>query len=183
MVAIDLGRTVSPVGLAEAKAWARIERGDEDEVLALLLGAASEAAESELGLAFGPRAFRLVMDEAPPDGWIAAPKRPVVSVDGVLAYDRRGEETSFDPRIHAAIAPDRASIRLSRAVFAAGANGIDVTVTAGLASEEVPAEVKQAILIAASAWFEMRLAVADGGVHTMPAEARRLLRPSRRVRL
>ncbi|MDY8109110.1 phage head-tail connector protein [Fulvimarina sp. 2208YS6-2-32] len=183
MVTIDLGRAVSPVGLAEAKAWARIERGDEDDTLALLLSAASEAAEAELGLALSRRKFRIVADRSPPDGVLSLKLTPLVSVDAVLAYARDGTEIAFDPALEAAILDDGSGVRLSGAVRAAGVNGIDVTVTAGLAAEAIPAEVKHAILVAAATWFEARIAAGDAVTGILPSPARRLLRARRRMRL
>ena len=67
MTIIDLGaldgaELVEPVSLSEAKAWARIERDDEDALIAGLIRAARQAVEAMTGLVLAQRGFRLALD-------------------------------------------------------------------------------------------------------------------------
>ncbi|MER0238662.1 phage head-tail connector protein [Fulvimarina sp. MAC8] len=183
MVVIDLGSGIAPVGVSELKRWARIARDDEDETLRLLIAAANAAIEAEVGIVLARRQFRLIVDERPKDGRVQPTKTPVVSVDAVFGYGADGTETVFDPEIETTISRDGLSVELSSDVWAASPNGVDVTVTAGLAAHDVPAPAKHAILVAAASWFETRTEAEEGAARFLPSNALRLVRSLKRVRL
>lgn len=183
MVVIDLGGGVAPVGVAELKAWARISRDDEDELLKLLIAAASAATEAAIGTVLARRQFRLIVEERPRGGRIGLPKTPVVSVDALSGFGFDGDEIVFDPADHATLSRDGLSLVLSDRVWFASPNGIDITITAGLAAKDAPAAARHAIMVAGANWFEARTGAEDSAALALPREALGLLRSLRRVRI
>ncbi|MEN3792952.1 head-tail connector protein [Fulvimarina sp. MAC3] len=183
MVVIDLGGGVAPVDVEEVKSWARIARDDEDELLTLLIAAANAAIEAEVGLVLARRPFRLIVEDRPDGGRIRPPRPPIASVDAVSGFRFDGGETVFDPARHATLSQDGLSFVLSDQVWFESPNGVDITVTAGYAPEDVPATAKHAMLVAVSSWFETRTEV-DGGAGQIPSSgALRLVRSLKRVRI
>lgn len=185
MTTIDLGVTAEPLALAEAKAWARIERDDEDGLISGLISAGREAIERETGLALIARSFRLALDPAPADGWVEMTRRPLVEVEGVTAYDAAGNPTAFTASEAVAERPIGADgVRLSGAVLDAAANGVEIEFTAGFAAGACPAGLVLALKAICAASYEARALVEPGMQPALrPAIAEQLIAPYRRVRI
>ncbi|TFF20558.1 hypothetical protein E3C22_16765 [Jiella endophytica] len=185
MTTIDLGLAAEPLSLAEAKAWARIERDDEDALIAELIRAAREAIERETGLALSSRSFQLVLDPAPRDGWVEATRHPLVSIDGVTAYDAAGNPVVFAADQAIAERPRGGEgFRLSAAVIEQAANGIEIELSAGFGDADRPADLMLALKVIVAASYEARALVEPGMQPALrPALAERLIAPYRRVRL
>ena len=185
MTTIDLGLAAEPLTLAEAKAWARIERDDEDALIGDLIRAGREAIEGETGLSLVARSFRLSLDPAPCDGWVEATRRPLVSVDGVTAYDAAGNPALFTPEdaiVERPLGLD--GFRLAGPVVDAAANGVEIEFTAGFAAGACPAGLLLALKAIVAASYEARALVEPGLQPALrPAIAERLLAPYRRVRI
>ncbi|WAP67960.1 phage head-tail connector protein [Jiella pelagia] len=185
MTTIDLGLSAEPLALAEAKAWARIERDDEDGLIAGLISAGREAIERETGLALVARSFRLALDPVPPGGWVEATRRPLGEIESVTAYDVSGNPVVFTAAEAIAERPRGTEcIRLSGAVIDAAANGVEIEFTAGFAEGECPADLILALKSIVAASYEARALVEPGMQPALrPALAERLLAPYRRVRV
>jgi uncharacterized phiE125 gp8 family phage protein len=178
MILIELEKPAAePVSVAQAKAWARIERGDEDAVVAGLVQAARETVEQRTGLVLGQRPFRLVLDAVPGEGRIGVPRRPVTAVTGVRTFDAEGSET-----VRAAATVRIAGEGLVVDPELCGEGGIEIEFTAG--DDRVPEAVRQAILRIVAASYETRGMVGDAMQPAIvPAFADALLAPFRRVTL
>lgn len=186
MTLIDLGPIpAEPVTLAEVKAWCRIERGDEDELLAGLVRAARETIEADTRLMLVRRGFRLSVDPVPGDGWIEIARHPLAAVTEVVAYDIAGTPATFpagDAVIERAVGIE--AIRVSPRVRAAGANGVEIEFTAGFAAGEMPENLKLALKRIVAAAYELRAEVPlaqQPGI--VPPLARALLAPYRERRI
>ncbi|KQT55266.1 MULTISPECIES: head-tail connector protein [unclassified Aureimonas] len=186
MTLIDLGPPASePVTLADLKTWCRIERDDEDALVVSLGKAARETVEALTRTILSRRGFRLVVDEAPADGWIEVPRVPVRSVGAVTAYDAAGTPHAFGAS-HAVI--ERAlgieAVRVSPDVVAAAANGLEIEFEAGFDAGAAPEGLKLALRRIVSASYEVRAALpASQQPAIVPQAAEVLLAPYRRVRL
>ena len=190
MTIIDLGaldgvELVEPLSLAEAKAWARIERDDEDALIGALIRAARQTVEEMTGLVLARRSFRLALDPVPADGWTAIARRPLGPITAITAYGVGGAAQSFDVSesvVERALGIE--AIRLSPAVRAASVNGVEVDFSAGFVAGETPENLVLALKIIVAASYEFRAAV---GVSEQPAImpklARSLIAPFRRVLL
>ncbi|MBO0904916.1 head-tail connector protein [Jiella sonneratiae] len=185
MTTIDLGPVAEPLTLADAKIWARIERDDEDGLIARLIAAGREAIERDTGLALVARSFRLTLDPAPCDGWVEATRRPLVSVDTVTAYDAAGNPRVFEPA-EAIVERPRGTdgFRLAPAVLDAASNGVEIEFVAGYGDADRPAELILALKAIVAASYEARALVEPGMQPALrPAIAERLIAPHRRVRI
>lgn len=190
MTIIELGpiegaELVEPVPLAEAKAWARIERDDEDELIGGLIRAGRQAVEQMTGLVLARRGFRLALDPVPADGWIEIGRRPLGPITAIAAYDANGLPQAFpvsEGVVERALGIE--AIRLSPAVRMASVNGVEVEFTAGFAEGETPENLVLALKTIIAASYEFRASV---GLSQQPAIlpplARSLIAPFRPVRL
>lgn len=185
MTLIDLGGGgAEPVALADAKSWCRIERDDEDELIARLVTAARETAERETGTALVHRSFRRCADVVG-DHLVASLRGPVTAVTKVAAFDGAGEERVFEPG-------DVALVRIgarewflpSPRVRQAARNGLEIEFEAGFAVGETPEALRQAILRIVAASYETR-GVVPGAMQPaiVPPFAKALIAPFREVRL
>ncbi|MBP0617922.1 head-tail connector protein [Jiella mangrovi] len=185
MTTIDLGVTAEPLTLEAAKAWARIERDDEDALIADLIRAGREAIERETGLSLIARSFRLSLDPVPRNGWVEATRRPLVSIDAVTAFDGAGSPVVFTAA-EAIVERPRGSdgYRLSGAAVDQAVNGVEIEFSAGFAVGKCPADLVLALKAIVAASYEARALVEPGMQPALrPAIADRLLAPYRPVRL
>lgn len=176
MILIELEKPAAePASVAEAKAWARIEREDEDDIVAALVIAARECVEQRTGMVLGDRPFRMVLAEMPAGRTVVVPKRPVTQVTGVRTYDEQGNET-----IHDAGSVRIAGERLVLDMDARAEGGVEIEFRAG--DDRVPEAVRQAILRIAAASFDTR-GLVSGALQPaiVPPFADALLAPFRRV--
>jgi len=185
MTIIDLGGAEEPLSLADAKSWARIERDDEDDLIADLIRAGREAIERETDLALMVRSFRLILDPVPLDGWIVATRRPLITVESVTAYATDGTPTVYTAEEAIAERPrGTEAFRLAEPVIQGAANGVEITFQAGFADADRPSDLVLALKMLVAASYEARALVSrDMQPALRPALAEHLIAPYRRVRL
>lgn len=181
---------VEPVSIAEAKAHARIDTSEEDAIVASLVTTSRLSIEAALGLGLVSQDWRIRLDAVPRSGVIELPMRPLAAVLAVRVRDAAGDAVALsaaDYEVDAASVPPR--IALSRAVSVQsgvrlGWIEIDITVGYGAAATDVPAPIRQALLMLAAHWYEHREPVSPGGApHRIPDTVDALLAPYREVRL
>ena len=153
---------VEPVSLDEAKLFLRIDHDDENDLIGTLIRSSRERLEDRLNIAMIERPMRLETSEG---GDIALPRWPVSSIETV-AID--GEETSvFTVNLR------------SRPVVVTAALGSPVSIefTAGYGSQagDVPAPLRQAILLLVAYGYEHR----DGQDRGLPLMVDALTMPYR----
>lgn len=178
MILIELDKPAAePVTVAELKAFARIERADEDGLIAHLVTASRETVERETGLSLGRRAFRLVLDAVPTDGVTAPRRSPLQSVREVRVYDAAGAGRIVDPAL---VRIEGERFKLAPALL--GASSLEIDFEAG--THEPPEGLRQAILRIAACSYETRGLVGNAMQPALvPSFARALMAPFRRVRL
>jgi uncharacterized phiE125 gp8 family phage protein len=153
-----------PVTLAEAKAWCRIDAGDEDALVEALIAAARLHVESATGRALVEQSWRLVLD-CPKGRVVPMPVLPVIAVTAATA-----DEVAID------VEPQGDAMLLPRE----GYRTLSVDYTAGYGgAADVPADLKQAVLTLLAYWFEYRDTAGDA----TPAGFDRLIAGYKRVRL
>ena len=172
-----------PVSLSEAKAHLRITHSDDDTYIASLITTARRMMESRLSLALMPQAWALFADCWPDDGIFNLPLHPVTSIESIAVFSDDDTASTIDPShfyLDTASRPARLVLRHGRFFGPPGrkANGIRISFEAGFA--EVPAELKQALLITIADWFAKR-GDDDGG--TLPPAALELMQPFKLARL
>jgi hypothetical protein len=148
-----------PVTLAAAKAYCRVDASDEDALFTGLIAAARLEVETETGRALVTQTWRLT---------VQCPKGLLVELPVV-------------PAIALVDAPGGAALQADCVLLAELVEGeLVVDYTAGYGdAADVPADLKQAVLLLVAFWFENR----DVGAASGPGGLERLLAPYRRVRL
>lgn len=155
-----------PVSLDQAKANLRVTSSDEDGLIAALIVAAREAAEKATGLILTSRQVVQSVDSF--DRWIDLYAWPIQSIASVTYRDGGGVQQVLAPSTYAA-ALNRRPVRLAPASLASWPStagqpgGIIVTVQAGYPTpDDVPATIKQSILLMIGHWFKNRSSVSAG---------------------
>lgn len=148
----------APVTLAEAKEHLRVEIADDDDYITNLVDAARVYCESGWGLALITQSHRVLLDAWPTGGLKLRPY-PVASVTHVKLWDGSAFATS-------SLSTQLITGRPALLVLADGASppvpartrqGIEVEFVSGFGdAADVPAAIKQAILLLVGHWYENR---------------------------
>lgn len=176
---------IEPITLADIKAHLRIEGASEDVVLSSLVLTSRLHIETALGLALVAQGWTLTLDAWPASGVLHLPIRPLLSVDAVRVLPSSGAATLLHPSTYVV---DTTGWR-GRIVRAFGsdwpqpgkaANGIEIDLTAGFgpAASDVPAPIRQALLLLTAHWYERRDPIDIGSERAnIPAAVSSLLMP------
>ena len=187
------------VSLEDAKAFLRYESTEEDALVTNLIEAVTVQAESFTRRKFIQQTWRLAMDDFPryPSGkydWIgqiSLPFPPAISVSHVKYYDSAGTLQTLTPNTDYLVLAEDMPARIVPApnqvwpdvmVDRADAVQIDFVCGYGAAASNVPAGIRQAMLIMLAHYFENRQAVAPVQMHELPLACEHLLWPYRDLR-
>jgi uncharacterized phiE125 gp8 family phage protein len=185
------GPAAEPVTLAETKAHLRVDSPYEDSLIASLILAARLHVERSLGLALITQSWSLYLDCWPENGRVPIPLAPVSSVSAVRVYDNADQAATIAPSLYFADAASRPA-RLCRRIGCVwpipgrNVNGVEIAFEAGFGAtgSAVPQPLKQAILLLAAHWYEVREPVlVDAGKVEAPLMVPALLAPYREARL
>lgn len=178
-VALVTPPALEPITLAQAKRHLRIEEPDEDVHLADLLAACRAHVEEASGRKLITQVWRRY----------AMPRRnapipllvgPVQRVDAVTLYDADGVASALDPP-HWRLGNE--ALLLDGLHARRAANGVEVDVVCGYGdtADDVPATLRQAILLLLAQSYEFRGAVGpDDQPISVPPNFERLIAPHRR---
>jgi uncharacterized phiE125 gp8 family phage protein len=185
------GPAAEPVALAEAKTHLRVDGAAEDLLIASLIVTARLHVEAAAGLALIAQGWSYFLDAWPPGPALRLPLRPVQGIAAVRLYDEDAVATTLDPAAYlldGAGLPPRL-VRQGTLLWPKPgrvANGIEVAFTAGYgtAAADVPAPLRQAILLLVAHWYEHRSPVEIGAhAEPVPGMVGELLAPYRAIRL
>lgn len=188
---LTAGPTVEPVALADAKAHLRIDGTAEDTLIASLVVTSRLHVEAAMGFALITQSWSCFLDTWPPGPAVKLPMRPVQSIAAVRLYDENAVVTTLAPETYfldGAGAPARL-VRQGALVWPQPgrvANGIEVAFTAGYgdAAADVPAPIRQAILLLVAHWYDNRSPLEIGALaKPAPDMVSELLAPYRTMRL
>jgi uncharacterized phiE125 gp8 family phage protein len=87
------------LSLADAKAFLRVEHGDDDAIIASLIVAARNHIEALTRCVLITQTWRLVLDRWPDGGRIVPRIGPVRSVVAARVFNAAGEASEIDPEI------------------------------------------------------------------------------------
>ena len=157
----------TPVTLTEAKAHLRVSHTDEDALITLMIGAATEYVETLLGRSLNDQTWELVLD-AFPASEIRIPRPPLIEVVSIRYVDAGGIEQLVDPADYYVdttsrygwVVPQGGSLTWPETIDAI--NSVRVRFRAGYQSadsppsENIPPSIKQAMLLILGAMYENR---------------------------
>lgn len=166
--------TTEPLSLAEAKLYLRVDGAEEDALISDMIVAVREAAETHLGKSLITQSWMLAYEGYVPSH-VPLPKGPVQSIAHVKTRTRSGVETAINATLyHLAVAED--AVHFESVLMA---HAVEITYTTGYGdAEDVPASVRQGMLMHLAALYDNRL----GGME-LPAAVVTLYKPHRVVRL
>jgi uncharacterized phiE125 gp8 family phage protein len=185
------GPAAEPVTLAEAKAHLRVDGTAEDTLIASIIVAARLHVEAIAGLALVSQSWSWYMDCWPPGRALEFSIRPIQGIAAVRLYDESGGVTTLEPTAYlldsAGLRPRL--VRLGTPAWPRPgrvASGIEIAFTAGYgnAAADVPAPIRQAILLLVAHWYEHRSPLEEGAhLAPLPDMVCDLLAPYRTPRL
>jgi len=168
---------VEPVSLAEAKAQARVDISDDDTYISALITSAREYLEEMLDISMITQTWQARYDVFPL--WeIVLPRPPMAAAAVTITYrdeagnDRTLLSTSNEFQVDSSIVPGRV-YPLYEGVWPAvrgDENSVTVQWQAGYGASgaNVPAILKQAMLLLVAHWYEMRQPVFAGYSQVLP---------------
>ncbi|MFZ0844515.1 MAG: head-tail connector protein [Pseudolabrys sp.] len=178
---------LEPLSLGEAKAFLRVEHGDDDELIAALAAGSRIHVETQTRRALITQSWRLCADTWPGDGRFPVRPAPLRELTAARVFDFDGNARSIDTQ---ALVPDLGASVLIFAPWALPQPGrlaagieLDVTVGYGDAAIDVPEPLRQAIRLLVGHWYENRGLAALGTVTVLPATVATLIAPYRMVSL
>jgi uncharacterized phiE125 gp8 family phage protein len=184
------GPASEPVTLAEAKAHLRVDHTSEDALIASLILTSRLHIEAALGLALITQSWRLELDAWPHNSIVEVPLRPLQSVTAVRVRTQTGttilvpaDDYIFDT---AAAPPRVAPVNGGWPTAGRRIAGIELDLLAGFGpgAADVPAPIRQALLMLVAHWYEHRDPVEVGQPATrVPLAVSQLLMPYRMVRV
>jgi uncharacterized phiE125 gp8 family phage protein len=180
------GPAVEPVSLAKAKAYLRVEHGDDDDTIVALIAGARIHVEAQTCRALITQTWRLSRDSWPASARIAVLPAPLRELAAVQIYKSDGATQAIDPDVFAidkASAP--AVLAFERGALPApgrivGGIELDVEVGYGDAPSNVPEPLRHAIRVLVAHWYENRGLIAAGqSVAVLPDGVNALIKPYR----
>ncbi len=156
---------LEPVSLADAKAHLRLDTDDDDTLITAAIAAARVHVEALTRRCLIEQGWRVYLDRWPRRRSVALSPAPLISVDAVTVYDANGDPATVDADAYAVDAvavPGRLVLSgAAPAVVGKAVNGIEIDVTAGYgpSSVDVPAPLRQAVMMLVAHWYEHRGAV------------------------
>jgi len=177
-----------PWSVAEAKAYLRVEHGDDDAIVASLIAAARGHVEALSRRALLVQRWRFVLDTWPANGRFSPSMGPLRSVIAARVFDAAGNAHSIDVATFVvdAAADVIASPGWSMPLPGRGSAGIelDVELGYGAGASDVPDALRHAIRMLVAHWYENRgLAAPGASVAMLPASAAALIAPYRMLSL
>lgn len=177
--------TAEPISVAEAKAHLRVDLADDEALIARLIAAAREWVETVTGRAMMTQSWRMTLDAWPEGEALALIRPPVQSVTAVRTFDVAGIAAIWSTANYA-MAFGAEPQRLVRTVpswptpgRASAGIEIDLICGYGAVATDVPAALRQAVLLKAAQLYERR----GEDRQESPDAAWALIAPFRMVRL
>lgn len=185
------GPALEPISLAETKAHLRVDGTVEDPLIQSLIITSRLHVEAALDIALVSQSWLWTLDRWPRRRTIALPLRPVIAIDAIRVIDEHDVATTLPTTsyiLDGVGRPARIAWRDGTVPPTPGRaiNGIEVAFTAGYgpAAADVPAPIRQALLLLVAHWYEHREPIEIGSSATaIPQTVSDLLMPHRGVRL
>ncbi|HLO41015.1 MAG TPA: head-tail connector protein [Phycisphaerales bacterium] len=166
-----------PITLVEAKAHCRVDIDDDDTLINRCIAAAVDMVEKASGRALVTQTLRMSLDSFPWDNERCAhdpvrlPRPPLQSIESFEYTDSTGATQVLAPEdyqldvdaapgeLHPAVGESWPSTQSGKI------NAVRITYVAGYGdAEDVPAGLKQAVLLLVGHWYENRETVAVGTI-------------------
>lgn len=182
---------VEPVTLAEAKAWARVEIDDDDDLISGLITSARRYCEAFTKQQLITATYKLALDSFPIFGtqwpWLSVGASidtlsPLQSVTSLQYLDMSGTLQTLDPSkytVDTISKPGRITPLWYQPwpITRPQPQAVQLTYVAGFgdSGDDVPDGIKTAIKLLVSHWYRRREAVSEGAMTPVPMAVESLL--------
>lgn len=162
---LRIGPTESPVLLRELKDSARIDGEDEDDLIDGLIASAAKTVEEMCGRSLMPQTWDLKLYGVTGDEKVRLKSAPVSSISAISYQDETDTTQTMDTANFYLFADDdRAYVQpkagTSWPTTFDRPDALTISYVAGYASRDaVPEELKQAVILLATHWYEHRTLV------------------------
>ena len=148
---------VEPVTLEEAKAWLKLDLGDEDAILTRLITTARQMVEHYTSRALVAQTWRLVIARPSALPFVWLPKAPARTLVAASLQAQGGAQTALDLSLFK-LECDSEPPRLVWGSIGDGSGmlSVDVVFGYGEGADNVPAALKQAVLVLVAQAYEQR---------------------------
>lgn len=178
---------VPPISLSEVKNHLRLDTSEEDLVVQGLIDSATVFCEDFQRRCFINRTMSLWLQELPMCEQIEIPRPPLVSVEALIIHYTDGTTQTIDSSLYEVhtenepgtiIMSSNASITIpsDKTILQVNPYEIQFTCGYGTSSKDIPANVKQAMLLLIGHWFNNKEDTIPGVMITqIPTGAKSLL--------
>lgn len=163
------GPAQEPVSLLEAKNFMRLDSAQDDVLVSTLITAARIHIETTIGKVLISESWSYYLDKWPKSKTIYFPLDPIQSIEEVRFHTTDENYTTLSEDDYSTDLVSNHPRLLFNGTNPAGnskkLNQLEVRFIAGYGdtTEDVPADLKQALLMLAAHWFEQRDPIAFGG--------------------
>ncbi|MEP0519663.1 MAG: head-tail connector protein [Hyphomicrobiales bacterium] len=176
---------LEPVSLVQMKQHLRVEHASEDTLISAYITSARLHVEALLAKLLISQNWHLNFDRLPTGKIVYLPLAPLLSLNSVSFYTEQSGPNPIPPVDYAidlnSVRP-RFSLHLERQNLRTfGAYELDVTVGYGPAAEDVPGDIRQALILLVAHWYENREAATPLAREHIPHGVRAILEPHRQV--
>jgi uncharacterized phiE125 gp8 family phage protein len=180
--------SAEPWSVAEAKAYLRVEHGDDDAIIAALIAAARGHVEALTRRALLVQRWRFVLDAWPANGRLSLRMGPLRSVIAARVFDVANNAHGIDV---ATFVVDAAANIIASPCWslplpgrAAAGIELDVELGYGATASDVPDALRHAIRMLVAHWYDNRGVAAAGAAAAMlPGGLNALIAPYRMLSL
>lgn len=173
---------VSAITLEQAKVFLRVEDNDQDEVIDALIAAAQgniDGPDGWLGRCIGAQTLEFTADSF--DFGVCLPYQPATDIVSVKYDDASNVEQTLDPTAYRLDRTGTLQCPFNGSWPSVSGERGSVRVTYRAGSDDVPAPIRQAMLLMIGHWYENRMAVSAGvSMDELPFGVSALLMPYRR---
>jgi uncharacterized phiE125 gp8 family phage protein len=178
------GPALEPLTLAEAKAFLRVEHGDDDLTIAALIAGSRIHVEMQTRRAMITQIWRLIRDGWPADGRLMLSPTPLQEILAARIYESDGMTLDIDLQVFVADKPAGIVGFAPWAVplpgRAVGGIELDMKVGYGDSAADVPEPLRHAVRLLVAHWYENRHARAGAlPIAVTPAGIGALIAPYR----
>ncbi|MGI9425185.1 MAG: head-tail connector protein [Hyphomicrobiaceae bacterium] len=169
------GPAIEAITVTEVKEHMRVDHSEEDTLIASYIATSRLHIETALGLSLITQHWTWFADCWPFNGIVEVPLRPLQSVSEIRLRDGDDSLQVIDPVVYAVDTISEPPRIASRTGYwptpNAELNGIEIDLKTGFgdAANDVPADIRQALLLLTTHWFENRdPALLDHGSVAIP---------------
>ena len=175
-----------PVSVAEAKLYCKVQDSADDTLWPILITSARRMLEKYTSCSFAEKTIHATWVEVPKQNYVELPYGPIISVDHIYRIDEEGTEEELTLNSDYYVLGDQDAIVKIVSYWSSGTilvNSIRAEYKAGYdnaATEDLPMELKLAILKQVATDYELRENIVAGVTTVLSNESKVLAGPYRK---